>query len=134
MQELIERLSSVIGVDASTAQNVIGIVLNLIKSKAQDEEFASLLSAFPGAQGILDNISDASNSSSGIGGLLSGAIGQLTGEQDLMDAFTKLQAEGLDIDQAKTAGREILNFAREKVGDDVVKSIADTIPGLSQLL
>ncbi len=134
MKELIDRLVEKIGIDATTAENVLGIVFNLFKDKVSNEQFNTLLNAVPGAQALLEKGSNTSETGSGLGGMLSGAIGALTGNEDLMSTFMKLQSEGLNIEQAQNAGKEILNFAKEKVGEDAVKDIANSIPGLSQLL
>lgn len=64
-------------------------------------------------------------------GAITGAIG---GANPLMEALSKLQSAGLDMEQSRTAGIEVLNYAKEKAGDDAVKKVTDQIPGLSQLL
>ncbi len=134
MKELIDRLVANIGIDAATAENVLGIIFNVFKDKVPAEQFGSLLNAVPGAQELLEKHTATGESSSGFGGMLSGAIGALTGNEDLMSTLGKLQNEGLNLEQAQNAGREILDFAKEKIGEDAVKGIAESIPGLSQLL
>ena len=46
-------------------------------------------------------------------------------------AVGKLQAAGLGMAEIKAAGSEVLAFAREKAGDDLVRDVAGSIPGLS---
>ncbi|MGH1352907.1 MAG: DUF2780 domain-containing protein [Methyloligellaceae bacterium] len=133
MKELIDRLVANIGIDATTAENVLGIVFNLFKDKLSGDELQSLISVVPGVSELMEKAGSSENSS-GLGGMLSGAIGALTGNEDLMSTLSKLQSQGLSIDQAQGAGKEILNFAKEKIGEDAVKNIANSIPGLSQLL
>ncbi len=134
MQELIDRIVSRLGIESEVAENVIGIVLNLFQSHAPSDKFKSLTDTIPGAQELLEKFSNQSSNDNDAGGLLSGALGSLMGGNELMDTFSKLQGEGLDMMQAKDAGSEILAFAKEKVGEETVKEIAESIPGLSQLL
>ena len=49
-------------------------------------------------------------------------------------AVSKLQAAGLSMAQIKTLGKETLGYAREKAGDDLVKDVANSIPGISGYL
>ena len=134
MQELINRIVSQVGVDSNVAEKVIGIVLNLFKDNAPSDKFGALLQGMPGAQELLDKFSGEDTASESSGGLLSGALGSLTGSGELMETLSKLQGAGLDMTQAQTAGSEIIAFAKEKVGEETVKEVAKSIPGLSQLL
>ena len=52
----------------------------------------------------------------------------------IMGVGTKLMAAGLGMDQMQAATREIISFAREKIGEDAVGEIVGTIPGLGQFL
>jgi hypothetical protein len=45
-------------------------------------------------------------------------------------AVSKLQAAGLDMGQIKTLGVETLSYAKEKAGEDLVRQVAGSIPGL----
>jgi hypothetical protein len=49
-------------------------------------------------------------------------------------AVTKLQSAGLNMDQIKTLGKETLGFAEEKAGKDLVRDVANSIPGISSYL
>ena len=46
-------------------------------------------------------------------------------------AVTKLSAAGLSMDQIKQLGTITLDYAKAKAGDDLVKQVAGSIPGLS---
>ena len=49
-------------------------------------------------------------------------------------AVSKLQSSGLSMDQIKVLGKETLGYAKEKAGDDLVKDVASSIPGISGYL
>ena len=48
-------------------------------------------------------------------------------------AISKLQAAGLNMDQIKVLGTETLAYAKEVAGDDLVKQVAGSIPGLAAM-
>jgi len=140
MDELISRLVENVGLDAATAERVVGIILNMFQSNASGDSLSELMAAFPGAEGLMSQVSDGGAGASesaggGLGGLISGALGAMGGDSGgLMETVGKLQAEGLSMDQAKSAGSEILGFAREKAGDDAVNNVLESIPALKNLL
>jgi hypothetical protein len=51
-----------------------------------------------------------------------------------MGAGTKMMAAGLSMGQVQGVTREIIAYAREKIGDDAVGEIVGAIPGLSQFV
>jgi hypothetical protein len=52
----------------------------------------------------------------------------------IMGAGTKMMAAGLSMGQVQGVTREIIAYAREKIGDDAVGEIVGAIPGLSQFV
>jgi len=52
----------------------------------------------------------------------------------IMGVGTKLMAAGLGMDQMQAATREIIGYAREKIGEDAVGEIVGSIPGLGQFV
>lgn len=138
MEELITRIVEKVGIDAATAERVVGIILGMFKDNASSEQLSGLLGAMPGAEDLIAKASDAGDSAGaaagGIGGMLSGAMSAMGGGNPLMDTLGKLQGEGLSMDQARSAGSELVAFARESAGDDVVNSALEAIPGLKDML
>jgi hypothetical protein len=49
-------------------------------------------------------------------------------------AITKLQAAGLNIEQIKMLGAITVGHAKEKAGEELVRDVANSIPGLSGYL
>lgn len=132
MQELIDRIVSKLGIDSTLAEKAIGIILSMLKSEGPADKVSELLSMLPGADDMIRKAVDsADESGGGLGGLISGALG---GGSPLMATLSKLQSQGLDMSQSRSVGLEVLDFAKEKAGEDLVKEVASSIPGLSQLI
>lgn len=126
MDELIARVSAAIGVEAAVAKTAIGHVLAFLQKELPDGPVAEFVEKVPGARESIDAVA---SSDSGGGGLLGGLL-----NSGLMGLATKLNATGLDMGQIQKLGREILAYAEEVVGKEKVQQIANSIPGLSQLL
>lgn len=151
MDELIGRITAAVGIDESTAQTAIGVILGFLNKEGPSDAVSQLLSAIPGAEDMLANLGDAGGDDSEGGGLggalggllggsggglggLAGAVGGLMGGSGggLMAAASELMGAGLDMDQIQGTTQEIVGFAREKAGDDVVSQIMAQIPGMDQ--
>ena len=51
-----------------------------------------------------------------------------------MAALNELTSAGLDMGQVQTVAKELVGYAKEKAGDEVVDEVISQIPGLSQVL
>ena len=118
MDELLDRLVANVGVDRSVAEKAVGIILAFLFSEGPSDKVQALIDQMPGAQ-------SAMQAASGAGGFGMGGI---------MGVGTKLMATGLGMDQMQAVTREIINYAREKVGEDAVGEIVGSIPGLAQFV
>ena len=124
MDELIARLTDSVGIDQSTAQQAIEIILGFLKQSGPGDKVQELLVAIPGAEDAVANI----------GGGGGGILGGMGGMMGAMGAMNQLSSAGLDTGQVQSVAREIVGFAREKAGDDVVDEVISSIPGLSQFV
>jgi hypothetical protein len=127
MQELIQRLKSAAGINEATAEAALGIILSLIRTQGNGAKVDALFALLPGSQELAARHAGAAS-----GGLLAKLGGGLMGGP--LVAVSKLQAQGLTMAQIKTLGAEVLSYAREKAGDQLVREAAGSIPGLSQYL
>jgi hypothetical protein len=128
MEELIERVAQAAGIDAATARQAVAEILAFIHKEAPPEAVDDLKTKMPGSEEL------AASASEGGGGGLMGALGGMMGGGGLMALAGKLGALGLGMGEMQTIGREVMGYAREKVGEDTVGQIAGSIPGLSQML
>ena len=119
MDELVERIVATVGVDRAVAEKSVGIILAFLLNEGPADKVQALMDRLPGAEAA------AKSSSNGSGGGLMGGI---------MGVGTKLMAAGLGMGQMQGVTREIIAFAREKAGEDVVGEIVGAIPGLGQFV
>ena len=117
MQELIARIVTKTGLPSERAEKAIGIMFSLVKTQGNQQKVGELFSKLPGADELARR--HGGDGSRG-GGLMGGPLA----------AITKLQAAGLNMDQIKTLGTETLSYAKEVAGEDLVKQVASSIPGL----
>ena len=122
MDELILRLVANVGIDKATAEKSVGIILDFLVKEGPPEKVQPLIDKLPGAQTLID----AQQARDTGGGMF--AMG------GLMGAGTKLMGAGLSMGQVQSVTKEIIAYAREKVGEDAIGEIVGAIPGLSQFV
>jgi hypothetical protein len=126
MDELINRITAKVGVDADTARSAVRIILSFLAQQGDKDKVTALARAIPGADQYIEMTEDDSASLlGGLGGLMGGGA---------MAVLGKLQGIGLGMGQIQGVTKETVAFAREKAGDDVVNDIIGSIPGLSQFV
>lgn len=125
MDELIARLTDAAGIDQNTAQKAIEIILGFLKQSGPGDKVQQLLAAIPGAEDAVAGVD---------GGGGGGILGGMGGMMGAMGAMNQLTSAGLNTGQVQLVAREIVGFAREKAGDDVVDEVVSSIPGLSQFV
>ena len=118
MDELLDRLVSNVGIDRGVAKKAVGIILAFLLSEGPSDKVQALIDQMPGAEA-------ATQAAVSAGGLGMGGV---------MGVGTKLMAAGLGMNQMQAATREIIAYAREKVGEDAVGEIVGSIPGLGQFI
>ena len=126
MQELIKRVVDKTGLGEAKAEKAVGIVLSLIKAQGDQRKVGELFARLPGADELAARHGGDGARGGGLFGLLGGGLmgGPLA-------AVAKLQAAGLSMEEIKSLGQEVLSYAREKAGDDLVRDVAGSIPVLS---
>ena len=122
MDELIERLVANVGIDRATAEKAIAIILDFLRKEGPADKVQALIDKMPGAEAVL-KAHDAADAGSGLFSM--GGI---------MGAGTKLMGAGLSMGQVQSVTREVISYAREKLGEDAIGEIVGAIPGLSQFI
>jgi hypothetical protein len=123
MDELIGRIVANVGVDRSIAEKAVGIILDFLSKEGPGEKVQALIDGMPGAEALVQ----AARSDEGAGGL-GGMMG------GIMGVGSRLMAAGLGMGEIQGVTREIIAYAREKVGEDAVGEVVGAIPGLSQFI
>jgi hypothetical protein len=117
MDELIGRLVAKVGVERTTAETAVGIILAFLAKEGPPDKIQTLLAKLPGAENLMQK---APEGGGGMGGV--------------MGAGMQMMSAGLSMSQVQDVTREFIAFAREKVGEDEVGEIVGSIPGLSQFV
>jgi hypothetical protein len=115
MQQLVDRLVVVAGIDRERAERAARIVLSMLEREAPAEAVQRLFATMDGAREAARLDGD------GAGGY--GA----------MSAFNALTAAGLSVRQAQAVTREVVLYARERAGTEIVDPIVRAVPGLMSL-
>ena len=129
MQDLIDRIVEKTGLAPEMAEEATGIMLSLVKTQGDKAKVTQLFDAIPGAGELAQLHGGDGARGGGLLGMLGG--GMMGGP---LAAVSKLQATGLSMDQIKILGKETLGYAKEKAGEDLVKDVASSIPGISGYL
>jgi hypothetical protein len=126
MQELISRVAAAAGLDHQRAEKAVGIILSLVRAQGPRDKVDQLFERLPGAAELAARHGTDGAAKGGLLGLLGGG---LMGAP--LAAVGKLQAAGLSMTEIKAVGFEVLAYAKEKAGPDLVRDVAGSIPGLS---
>lgn len=130
MEELIQRISASVGIEANTAKAAIGHVLAFVQKEIPDGPVAELINKLPGAQEAI--AAAAATPVEGLGAAL-GGLGSLLGgaKGDIMGLAGKLGGLGLDLGQIQKLSHEIFAHAEQLIGKENVDKIIAAIPALA---
>ncbi|MCA9197758.1 MAG: DUF2780 domain-containing protein [Planctomycetales bacterium] len=138
MEELIQQLTNKLGMDASVASQATGKAMAMLKQHAGDDLFGKISSAIPGAAEAAEQ-----GASEGAGGGGGGIVGKLTGMASSMlggsagsglELGAALSSAGVDSSQMDDFASTIVQFLKDKAGNDVVEQILAKVPMLKNLL
>ena len=128
MDELIARVTKVTGLDATTTQKALGLILAFLKKEGPPAEVDKLLAAMPGAEQVVAQSGDGGPGATG-----GGFMGMMMGG-GVMALGTQLMGAGVSMGQMQPLGRELFAYGREKAGEDVMGAIVGSVPGLNQFV
>ncbi|NBN78538.1 DUF2267 domain-containing protein [Microvirga tunisiensis] len=128
MEELVARIMTAAGLGEETARTAIGIILRFLAKDGPQDLVPQIMAALPGAEAIM------AEGQQQAGGLFGSIAGMMGGSMGAMATLNELSNAGLDLEQVKTVAREIVGFAREQAGEEVVNAAIARIPGLNQLV
>ncbi len=122
MDELIGRLVANVGIDQNAAEKAVGVIFEFLRKEGPSDQVKALMDRLPGAEELMEAQEgiDASGGGFAMGGL--------------MGAGTKMMAAGLSMGQVQGVTREVIAYAREQAGDEVIGEVVGAIPGLSQFI
>lgn len=139
MDELIAMLTSKLGLDASTAGAGVNKIMALLKENIGDDLFGQIASSVMGAGEAAAAGEADSGGSPGGGGLLgkltsmaSSALGSKAGGG--LEIASALASSGIDAEKLGPFVSTVVDFLKEKLGDDVVEQVLAKLPMLKTLL
>jgi hypothetical protein len=117
MDELVERLAAKAGIDKTSAEKAVGIILDFLRTEGPTETVQELINNTPGAEAAI----------TASGGFSRGFLGG-----GLMALGGKLMGLGLGMSEIQGFARELFKFGRDRIGADKIAAIIAGTPGLSQ--
>jgi hypothetical protein len=122
MDELVDRIVARVGVDRTVAEKSVGIIFDFLAKEGPTEKVHTLLARLPGADAAL--AAARANDTGGMFGSMGGIMG----------VGSRLMAAGLGMGEIQGVTRELIAYAREKVGDAEVDEVVAAVPGLGQFI
>lgn len=117
MDELLGLIESNVGIDRETAQKAVEIIIGFLKQAGPEDKVAELMDKLPGADAI------ETPEGGGMGGMMAA-----------MAAFNSLTAAGLDMGEIQGVTRQLVAYAKQHAGDELVDEVIGSIPGISQFV
>lgn len=118
MDELINRITSNVGIDADTAQKAVGAILVFLAKEGPAEKVKEMLAAVPGSDELIAMAPEDGMLSMG----------------GVMGLGTKLMGMGMGMGEISGVAKETIGFARENGSGEAIDEIIASIPGLSQFV
>lgn len=131
MDELIQQLIAKLGINPATANDATGKAMGMLKGQVGDDLFAKISSAIPGAQEAAEQgLAQPAVESGGVLGQLasmaSEAIGGGAGEG--LELAGMLKSAGLEPEQLSGFVGTVVEFLKEKLGDDTLGEVLEKFP------
>jgi hypothetical protein len=140
MDELIKQLVEKLGIDADTATAATGKAMAMVKQQAGDDLFSKIAGAIPGAGEAADTaFAEPAADSAGGGGLLGSVAGMASkvlggSGGDTINLASALAASGLKADQIGGFLSTIIDFLKDKLGEETVDQLLAKVPILKTLV
>ncbi|EMI53190.1 DUF2780 domain-containing protein [Rhodopirellula sallentina] len=138
MDELVQLITGRLGVDSSIANAGLGKLMALLKDQVGGDLFSQIAGAVPGAEEAASQAADEPAPAAGGGllgklsGMASAALGGNAGGG--LEMASALASTGIDADKLGPFVSTVLEFLKEKLGDDVVEQIMSKLPMLKSVL
>lgn len=133
MESFINSVAKSLGISDSVAKSATTHVLNFLKDKLPGGDFSQLLRKLPGAESLVGGDVKKDTGGGMFGGLAQAASNLVGGEAgEGIELIGKLKESGLNADQLSGFGGKLIEFVRDKAGDDMVEKILSAVPALKK--
>jgi Protein of unknown function VcgC/VcgE (DUF2780) len=126
-EDILTQLADRSGISADQARKGLGAVLEFIKGKLPADSFAKVTATVPGAERMMAAAQNAPESSGGILGAVTGAVGKLFGG-GAAELVSKLTQHGFSAEQLQSFVPNVVEFLKSRLPEDVTKKIAGLLP------
>jgi hypothetical protein len=128
MADVVAELAAKAGVSPDMARKGLGAILALLKDKLPANLFAQVQEAVPNANGLMTAGETAKETSGGIVGAVSSAIGKLVGGGGAAEMANKLARLGFSTEQVQKFLPSVLEFLKSRLPADVSKQLSGLLP------
>ena len=138
MDELIQQLTSKLGIDASVAKDATEKAMAMVKQHAGDDIFNKISSAIPGAsEAASQGAAPAAEASGGamlgkLARMASSVLGGSAGGG--LELASSLTSAGVGTDKLGSFVSMLVEFIKEKAGKEVVDQVLAKFPMLKTLV
>lgn len=137
IDELVQRAATSTGLSPDQARLGLSAALSLIQKHGEADKVGGLFQAIPGAEALAQDGAAMTEQKSGglMGGLMRGAGG--AGGAAMSDAMAlgqKLTKQGVTTSDMQNILPVAMEFVREKTGQDLLRDVLGSIPGLGPLM
>ena len=134
MQEFIDLVTNKLGVGEAECKSATSGVMAFVKDQLDDSSFSSFIGKIPGASEFLaENPPETDGSPGGglMGSLTSMAGGLLGGKAaGIAGVVSAIAASGISVDQAGGFLKTLIEYIKDKIGDDSFNDLATKLPDL----
>jgi len=123
MEELVARMMARAEIDQEKASTALIIILKFLRDECAPDVFEKVLEVVPGAREAMPEPEAKGVLGSMLGGLLGGTGGMIS-------TVSALTGAGLNMSQIQDVTKEVMKYAREKGGSDLVDEVVGAIPQL----
>jgi len=124
--DLVQMLTSQLGVTEEQAQGGSGLLFKMAKEKLSNDEFSQVAGAVPGVENLMSSAPETGGVSGALGGMVSslgGGMGQLGDLASLAGGFKSLN---LDAGMVGKFVPVVMSFV-QSTGGDAVKGILEKV-------
>lgn len=138
IDELVRLIVERLKIDEATARKGVGAVMALIQETAKPQDVRALFTKLEGSRDLARRFSRGGPR--GLMGLLVGLFVMVLGiffgrrVKSAAQYLGRFAGTGVGLDDIKAMLPVVLEFAREKVGPEIMARIVDRVPGLKGLI
>ncbi len=132
--DIVTSVASQAGLDAGTAEKVVGTILSIFAHEAEGTHIAGLMSNLQGAPELASSYDVMAAGGAGAGGgffasIATSVLGAKAGP--LLNGIAQLKSYGLGVGQIEQAGQAFVQEAKAVIGPDKMNQILASVPGLA---